>query len=341
MDDFIIPLLKDYFKSDDFILSPITGGGSSRRFYRGVSNSESVIVSVTDDREEFDYYTLFAADFHKRGVDIPVFHRIYPENLTVIMEDAGKNSLYDIASDSKNSFYLESIYKKVLEKLVLFQKMNFSKEHKINSRPFGIETLKWETSYFSEHFLKTLLGRGDLVTDKITREFEVLAQETAKQPFVNMHRDFQSQNIYINSGRIIFIDFQGSRRGSLFYDAASLILDPYVSLDKGLISILIDFYIKISSESSLHTYSLTDARKAFVFAALQRIMQALGAYGNLGINKGKKNFLAFVPSAFETLLFLLEASNLPELKKVCLQLEFYPGLTHEKFSDETAPDAQI
>jgi hypothetical protein len=52
-------------------------------------------------------------------------------------------------------------------------------------------------------------------------------------------------------------------------------------------------------------------------------MQALGAYGKLGVGDGKKAFLVHIPHALENLRGVLRASGLvPELLRV---LELRPG----------------
>ena len=61
--------------------------------------------------------------------------------------------------------------------------------------------------------------------------FRELARRVDAQPKSIMHRDFQSQNLMVQSGGVMrVIDYQGSRLGSVYYDLASLLLDPYVML---------------------------------------------------------------------------------------------------------------
>ena len=48
----------------------------------------------------------------------------------------------------------------------------------------------------------------------------------------------------------------------------------------------------------------------FYLCAAQRLMQALGAYGNLSVNKGKPRYRQFVPVALKRLQGVMK--NLPE-----------------------------
>lgn len=314
--DFLTEKLQNYFSSSDFTIKPICEGGSARQFYRATFNGKSVIVSITSDLEEFDYYTSFEAFFSSNNIPVPHFYNIFRDLGMVIMEDLGENSLYNLVKTSLESDII-SIYKKVLSKLVDLQEVDVSKNLKINERPFDYKTLSWETEYFAEHFAGTFLKRQDLINEKIIKEFSTLAKEVQKQPIVAMHRDFQSQNIYIKEGNVYFIDFQGARTGPLFYDAASLINDPYVNLKDHSKQKLFEFYYNLVSGKGIYKDNFYSARKGFLNASLQRIMQALGAYGNLGINKGKTAFLQHIQPAVVTLEKLLEQSeDYFELKKI-------------------------
>jgi aminoglycoside/choline kinase family phosphotransferase len=55
-------------------------------------------------------------------------------------------------------------------------------------------------------------------------------------------------------------------------------------------------------------------QRSFYICAAQRLMQALGAYGNLSIHKGKEWYRDFIPVAIERLWFVL--NNLPEFPAI-------------------------
>jgi N-acetylmuramate 1-kinase len=46
---------------------------------------------------------------------------------------------------------------------------------------------------------------------------------------------------------------------------------------------------------------VSDFDEIFHFCALQRLMQALGAYGFLGLQKGRPDFLSHIPAARRSL----------------------------------------
>jgi hypothetical protein len=138
-----------------------------------------------------------------------------------------------------------------------------------------------------------------------------------------VHRDLQSQNVMIRAGEPVLIDFQGMRPGSPFYDLGSLLYDPYVSFPEGGRDELLNFYYGISR----FPYSREAFRELFLLASAQRLMQALGAYGFLGLKRGKPHFLAHIPPALDNLLAVTaETGCLPHLHALarrCRETHFF------------------
>jgi hypothetical protein len=87
------------------------------------------------------------------------------------------------------------------------------------------------------------------------------------------------------------------------YDVASLLLDPYVELPDSEIEAGIQFY-KYSALAAGGSVS-DDFDDVFTLAAMQRLMQALGAYGFLGYERNRPDFLAHFPAALPRLVKIL------------------------------------
>jgi hypothetical protein len=105
------------------------------------------------------------------------------------------------------------------------------------------------------------------------------------------------------------------RFGSPFYDLGSLLCDPYVDLpDRGREELL-SFYFGLSKES----LDQASFRNYFWEASAQRLMQALGAYGFLGLRKGLKDFLVHIPAALRNLhRAASQTASLPRLLDLSL-----------------------
>jgi aminoglycoside/choline kinase family phosphotransferase len=96
----------------------------------------------------------------------------------------------------------------------------------------------------------------------------------------------------INGANIAFIDFQGARNGSIYYDVASLLWDPYMMLPAETVKQL--FTLWHSANPLLKNTAFENAWENFLIASRQRLMQALGAYCFLSKKKGIKSFEQYI-----------------------------------------------
>ena len=179
---------------------------------------------------------------------------------------------------------------------------------------FDTALYQWEQDYFFEHCLGRHFGLTvEQIEDGGDRvRLREIAGHLAKQPRVLVHRDFQSQNIIVRDGEVCLIDFQGLRPGLAQYDLASLLLDPYVTLSDAEREELLSHYL-----SGLHGPGRSEApgwRTLYDLCAMQRLMQALGAYGKLGHADGRTAFLDHIPAALDSLREVLE--HVPGVEKL-------------------------
>ncbi|MBP1761793.1 MAG: putative phosphotransferase related to Ser/Thr protein kinase, partial [Firmicutes bacterium] len=158
----------------------------------------------------------------------------------------------------------------------------------------------WEHNYFRENFVEAVcqLTLSESLMNDWAEESDALINRLQKISPCLIHRDFQSQNIMIKNDRPVFIDFQGMRPGNLFYDLGSLICDPYVTFNPDERHELISFYYRIMKPN----YSLDLFTDYFWEGAAQRLMQALGAYGFLGLKKNKPDFLKHTANGIKNLV---------------------------------------
>jgi len=146
-----------------------------------------------------------------------------------------------------------------------------------------------------------------------------IADRLASFPRVLVHRDFQSQNIIIRNSQSYLIDFQGMRPGLAEYDLASLLYDPYVDLPESERAELTAYYCGRQLEHGITINGDFDLKLRL--CGMQRLMQALGAYGFLGLVKGHKHFLQYIPAAMNSLQQVVaEIDGVTELKKALLEL---------------------
>lgn len=280
----------------------LTNGGSERNFYRVYTGDSTVIhMEYSDEKEENKFYYDIAIFLKSLGINIPqIYHN---EDGFIVLEDLGDTHLYNLVINNPEDRIIQYYYM-VIDQLLILHKNGDSIYKKAPfriSKGFDYSLYRWESNYFLENLI-----RGYFHMDaELDSEFHLIAERLSKEKNVLIHRDCQSRNIMIKDGKPYFIDFQGMRYGLPEYDLASLLEDPYVNLSNETKDRLLDYY-DYGQGRSLTIYN---------YCAIQRLMQALGAYAYLGLKKGKKEFLQYIPNGLNKLRLVLEKQDrLPRLK---------------------------
>ena len=283
-------------------LVPFEGRGSDRAYFRFRWNGghSVILVQYQPSRVENTYYAGIAFFLEEIGVPVPKVIHHDPQNCFIIMKDLGDLDLWCVRNEPwelRRPLYEKTLC--VVNRLHSFSPERFPSDHVKLTESFGAGLYLWERSYFKENFVKAFCGI-ELDTDfgrRLERELACLAEslETGRRSLV--HRDLQSQNVMISDGEAFLIDFQGMRFGTRFYDLGSLLCDPYVDFSAEERYELLSYYFRISQNGM----DWGDFQKAFWEASAQRLMQALGAYGFLGLKKGLPNYFAYIPAGLKNL----------------------------------------
>ena len=320
-------------------MQPLPRQGSGRLFFRLQKNSDNdrIIMCASDDNTDFERFLNIGEFLCKNSLGVPEILTVNSDNHTVIMEDLGNDTLYSLAKQCKSENELESLYRKILRYLVQFQVQTYDKiipegdsaannSEKLRLRLFDYDYLRWETTYFRENFLERYCGISSDKLQDLETEFHELAENTLTSPQVMIHRDFQSQNILIQNNEVRIVDFQGARIGHIAYDLMSLLNDPYIALPKDLRFSLLEYFFNLLAEtplleSLLEKKALRTIMSIAHSAALQRGMQALGAYAFLSMEKGKKEYEQFIPTGLTILKeTLTERDEYPRLKNLMIEM---------------------
>ncbi len=293
-------------------ISPIEKGGSGRRFYRiRVSPEQTIIlVKYNLEREENRLYVQIAEFFAEHKIRAPKIYFHDPTEGLIWIEDLGEIDLWNHREESW--LVRRALYESALDEATKLHRL--PPESAQNIQPhlapeFNAALYLWEQNYFLENCLGRYFGlSGQQITALGSLPaLQEIAQRLGNLPRVLVHRDFQSQNIIARNGQAYLIDFQGMRPGLAEYDLASLLYDPYVELSDANRNELIEYYWSRRDDSS-------PLPEIFELCAMQRLMQALGAYGFLGLVKGSKAFLNHIPTAIQSLRSLIE--RMPNLKQL-------------------------
>ncbi|MBN2541764.1 phosphotransferase [bacterium] len=284
---------------------PISTGGSDRNFTRlKYSNRTYIFLEGNSDQPAFERYRKINKFLASIGLGVPEIYIIDDKNSTLLMEDLGEDFLMFHLRNIRDYNEIKKIYKEVINELV---KMHFIglkhiEECKIvKNRTFGYDDFRWESSYFTKYFLEGYCGLTIINREELEKEHELLARRLDNEPRFFMHRDFQSQNLLLKNNIIRIIDYQDARMGLLQYDLASLLRDPYYVLDLNLQKELIAYYIDTAESNYEQKFSSPEFYETFNLTALQRNMQALGAYAYLSMVKKKEHFKEYIPSGLSQL----------------------------------------
>src|SRR5436305_7644431 len=304
-------------------ISPIQKGGSDRKFYRIRCSAEQalILVKYNLEREENRHYVPVANFLGTHVIGVPEIYFHDPDEGLIWLEDLGECDIYSYRHESW--LVRRAFYESALDQIATLHALPESvcvemKEHL--PAEFNAELYVWEQNYFFEN----CLGRYFGIDKAQWRELAALpplrkiAERLARLSRVLVHRDFQSQNIIIRNSLSYLIDFQGMRPGLPEYDLASLLFDPYVDLSKPEKDELTSYYReKQSANGRIIDGEFDDILR---LCAMQRLMQALGAYGFLGLVKGHKHFLKHVPAAMTSLAVIVsEIGGLEKLNRALIE----------------------
>lgn len=292
------------FARQKICVRPLEKGGSDRSFYRvAVGEDASLILAkYGNQREENRHYVEIACFLTQLGVRVPEIYFHDEREGLIWMEDLGDADLWSYRDQPWE--VRAPLYRDALDQVLTLHRsahLAHNGDSPQLQAEFNAELYQWEQGYFLENCLQRCFHvssdrfKDDAASDRL-RE---IASHLASLPRCLVHRDFQSQNIVIKEGRACFIDFQGMRPGLAQYDLASLLYDPYVTLAAAERAELLAHYLDGVRNAGLEVRP--DFAEVFDLCAMQRLMQALGAYGFLGLVKKREHFLAHIPAAITNL----------------------------------------
>jgi aminoglycoside/choline kinase family phosphotransferase len=290
-------------------------GGSARRMVRLSGAGTTAIGVLYDVREENVAFVEFSRHFRGHGLPVP---RIYAADLdrnAYIEEDLGDTTLFQFLASHRSGERIApeaaELYRRVARILPRFQvEAGRDLDYGVcyPRAAFDRQSIAWDLNYFKYCFLRPAGIPFDeqALEDDFGRLTDLLL---AADTNYFLYRDFQSRNVMLRDGELIFIDYQGGRRGALQYDIASLVYDAKADLPDALRAELLETYLDaLAAWVPLDRASFMEYFYPYVYV---RIMQAMGAYGFLGLIRRKQVFLDSVPYALGNLRGLLDRHRLP------------------------------
>ena len=298
----------------------LTASGSNRRYYRIESEDKtaSLIGVQGTSRDENHAFLYMAEHFMQKGLNVPKVLAVSDDEMNYVQQDLGNVLLFDYIAEGRKtgvfSVKEKDMLRETMRALARFQVIG-AEEFDFNQcypQPeFNLRSILWDLNYFKYCFLK---ATGlDFQEDKLENEFERLAYILLQNRMnAFMYRDFQSRNVMVHkkedgTEEPYFIDFQGGRRGPVFYDVASFLWQAKANYHPDLREELVEVYLEeLQKYMPVDREVFYETLKHFV---LFRTMQVLGAYGFRGYFEKKPHFLQSIPFAIDNLRHLLKHAS--------------------------------
>ena len=268
-------------------LQPIKRGASGRTIVRVKTPVHEPFIGIhwNEEREDNSQFIPVAHFLKQAKLRVPAILHERARHRVVLVEDLGDVDLLSL----KERPFAERLpyYRSAFEQVDRLFYAKPAKDFHLMP-PFDAALYRWEQEYFFEFMVEDFLGM-DADGLRKNESFSDLAQRLGTVARHLVHRDFQSQNLLIKDQQVWLIDFQGLRRGRQEYDLASLIFDPYLDHSAEERETLLTLWEEIADERPLE--------KLFHECAAQRLMQALGAYGNIVKNRGDEWYRPHITTA--------------------------------------------
>lgn len=286
-------------ETEALVVSAIKKGASGRTIVKiqGDTTPEVIAIHYTFDRDDNALHKPISDLLENAGVRVPHILLADLDTQVLLVEYIGNQDFLSL----KEQPFSERLpyYREVFTQLAKLSRVAVPAGYDIMP-PFTAETYRWEQEYFATHYLGTHLGKDveAFLGHPLITELELSLG--SHQPDL-VHRDFQSQNLMLRNGEVYVIDFQGARLGYQEYDIASFIYDPYMQHSFAECERLLALWEEVSG-GPLNS-------KLLLQCAMQRLMQALGAYGNIVYNQKDDWYAQHMVPASEMLLALTKETE--------------------------------
>lgn len=291
-------------------IEELPSSGSNRRYFRLTGESGDTLIGVKGTSVEENIAFIKISDhFYRQGIPVPRVFAVSDDNNFYIQEDLGDEILFKATEKGRTcgsfSEQERELLRKTMAKLPEIQFLGADGLDFSICYPqpeFDERMISFDLNYFKYCFLKaTGLDFSEIkLEDDFQRMSDILMRSTSA---TFLYRDFQSRNVMLVNGEPYFIDFQGGRKGPIYYDVASFVWQAKANYSEELREELVQTYL-----NSLRKYMPVDEtyfRQQLRHFVLFRTLQVLGAYGFRGYFEKKPHFLQSVPYAIDNLRRLL------------------------------------
>ena len=317
----------------------MTGSASNRRYCRLTSQAGTCVGVVGTDAQENKAFITLARHFRSKGISVPEVLAVGEDGMVYIQEDLGHDLLLSMLDRARkrgeNTAEIEDM---LCRTMALLPKIQFEGAKDLDfsvcypQPAFDRRMVMFDLNYFKYCFLKPSGLEFNEV--KLQDDFEHFADDLLKYDTDTfLYRDFNARNVMISDAQPYFIDFQGGRRGPVFYDVASFAWQARAKFVDYQKEMMLKAYLDAYSEYS--SMEEQEFRGRLCLFVLFRLLQVLGAYGFRGWVEHKANFVTSIPAAISELkAWLAESSDrYPYLMETLRRLVALPRFEENSSED--------
>ena len=302
-------LYKGIFSVEPESCVAMTGSASNRKYYRLSGEDGSCIGVVGTDVRENEAFLSIAGHFRTKGINVPEVYAVSEDRMAYIQEDLGDVVLFDMLTQArKTGEGMDRVEALLCKTMAMLPKIQFEGADGLDfsvcypQPSFDRRMVMFDLNYFKYCFLKPSGLEFDEVA--LQDDFERFADDLLLEDTDTfLYRDFNARNIMVRGDEPYFVDFQGGRRGPIYYDVASFVWQARAKYTESSKQRMLDSYL-----DALTAYRPVE-RSAFMerldLFILFRLLQVLGAYGFRGLVEHKANFITSIPAAISSLTSVL------------------------------------
>ena len=352
-------LYRKKFASEPSDCTLFSGSASNRRYYR-LSGSDRLTDSdlltgsdrltgsdllsgsagtcigvIGTDVKENDAFVAISRHFKSKEINVPEVLAVSDDMSAYIQEDLGDKNLFDMYMEARRSGEgVEKAETLLCKTMAMLPKIQFEGASGLDfsicypQPSFDRRMVMFDLNYFKYCFLKPsgLEFNEVLLQDDFEKFADALLEDDTD---TFLYRDFNARNVMVKDGQPYFIDFQGGRRGPIYYDVASFVWQARAQFSQQQKDAMLDAYLKALSEYM--PVDVSHFRCRLRLFILFRLLQVLGAYGFRGWVEHKANFVTSIPAAIAQLKNLAEEGfeEYPILTQVLRELAALPRFRRE------------
>jgi aminoglycoside/choline kinase family phosphotransferase len=316
---------------DHVAIARLTGDVSTRVYLRAAAEGRTLIISLYS--EPFDesegaahrlaqmetvnpsarltYHSNALAHieatrlFLDAGLPVPRILATSGADALMLFEDVGDMRLQDWLAN-RSPAEIRDAYLRATELIIEIQdatKLALEAGSICSHMAFDEAKLRWELGFFFANFFNRYLKMklDPATANAVQADFKAVCGELAACPRVLVHRDYHARNLMMHDGRMFIIDHQDARMGPASYDVASLISDPYTTLDDELMRELVERFIEKKAASKQALDDVAAFRRELQLMTVQRMLKAIGTYASQAA-QGNMTYIPYIEPARERAL---------------------------------------